>query len=76
MLFDSPRLLLTATGWIDGGGAQPDATVELLVQQSLVQVAAGCDIIAPSDMMDGRVGAIRRALDADRARRVASEWRR
>ena len=40
-----------------------DATIEILVQQSLVQVAAGCDIIAPSDMMDGRIGAIRAALE-------------
>ena len=40
-----------------------DATIEILVQQSLVQVAAGCDIIAPSDMMDGRIGAIRTALE-------------
>jgi porphobilinogen synthase len=40
-----------------------DETVELLMQQALVQADAGCDIIAPSDMMDGRVGAIRTALD-------------
>jgi porphobilinogen synthase len=40
-----------------------DETVELLCKQALVQVQAGCDIIAPSDMMDGRVGAIRTALD-------------
>jgi porphobilinogen synthase len=40
-----------------------DATLDALVQQALVQVQAGCDIIAPSDMMDGRVGAIRRALE-------------
>jgi porphobilinogen synthase len=40
-----------------------DETVAVLVKQSLVQVEAGCDIIAPSDMMDGRVGAIREALD-------------
>jgi porphobilinogen synthase len=37
--------------------------VEVLVQQALVQVEAGCDIIAPSDMMDGRVGAIRAELE-------------
>ena len=37
-----------------------DETVEVLVAQALVQAEAGCDIIAPSDMMDGRVGAIRR----------------
>jgi porphobilinogen synthase len=41
-----------------------DATLEVLVRQALVQVEAGCDIIAPSDMMDGRVGAIRKALEA------------
>jgi porphobilinogen synthase len=40
-----------------------DETIELLAQQSLMQVEAGCDIIAPSDMMDGRVGAIRTALE-------------
>lgn len=43
---------------------QNDMTVDLLVRQSLIQVEAGCDIIAPSDMMDGRVGAIRAALEA------------
>ena len=41
-----------------------DETIEVLCQQALVQAAAGCDIIAPSDMMDGRVKAIRDALDA------------
>ncbi len=41
-----------------------DLTIAILVQQALVQAAAGCDIIAPSDMMDGRVGAIRAALEA------------
>ena len=40
-----------------------DETVEVLVKQALVEAEAGCDIIAPSDMMDGRVGAIRAALD-------------
>jgi porphobilinogen synthase len=40
-----------------------DATLEILVKQALVQAEAGCDIIAPSDMMDGRVGAIRGALE-------------
>jgi porphobilinogen synthase len=42
-----------------------DETVEVLVRQALVQAEAGCDIIAPSDMMDGRVGAIRAGLDAE-----------
>ena len=41
-----------------------DATVDVLVKQALLQVEAGCDIIAPSDMMDGRIGAIRTALEA------------
>jgi porphobilinogen synthase len=41
-----------------------DETVEVLVKQALVEAEAGCDIIAPSDMMDGRIGAIRQGLDA------------
>ena len=41
-----------------------DETVSVLVKQALVQAEAGCDVIAPSDMMDGRVGAIRAGLDA------------
>ena len=40
-----------------------DETVEALIKQSVVQAQAGCDIIAPSDMMDGRIGAIRKGLD-------------
>ncbi len=42
-----------------------DSTVEMLCKQSVVLAKAGADIVAPSDMMDGRVGAIRKALDAD-----------
>ena len=42
-----------------------DATVSVLVEQALVQARAGADVIAPSDMMDGRIGAIRAALEAD-----------
>jgi porphobilinogen synthase len=42
-----------------------DATVEVLVQQALTQAQAGVDIVAPSDMMDGRIGAIRAALEAN-----------
>jgi porphobilinogen synthase len=41
-----------------------DETVAVLVKQALVQAEAGCDVIAPSDMMDGRVGAIRAGLNA------------
>jgi porphobilinogen synthase len=51
-------------GLLRGGEILNDETVEVLVRQALVEAEAGCDIIAPSDMMDGRVGAIRRALDA------------
>ena len=51
-------------GILVGGRIANDETVAQLVRQSLAQVEAGCDIIAPSDMMDGRVGAIRDALEA------------
>src|SRR5882724_2404072 len=50
-------------GILRDGDVHNDATLDMLVRQSLVQVAAGCDIIAPSDMMDGRIGAIRAALE-------------
>ena len=52
-------------GLVRDGIILNDETVALLVEQSLLQAHAGCDIIAPSDMMDGRVGAIRTALDDD-----------
>ena len=51
-------------GLLRDGEILNDETVAVLVKQALVEVEAGCDIIAPSDMMDGRVGAIRQALDA------------
>jgi porphobilinogen synthase len=51
--------LLDETGYILN-----DETVEVLVQQALVQAEAGVDIVAPSDMMDGRIGAIRRGLES------------
>ena len=50
--------LLDETGYILN-----DVTVAMLVKQALVQAAAGVDIVAPSDMMDGRIGAIRQALE-------------
>src|SRR3954463_799250 len=50
-------------GLMRGNEIINDETVEVLVKQALVEAEAGCDIIAPSDMMDGRVGAIRAALD-------------
>ena len=48
----------------DSGYILNEATVAVLVQQALAQAAAGVDIVAPSDMMDGRIGAIRSALEA------------
>jgi len=48
----------------DDGSVANDESVELLAQTALSQAAAGADVIAPSDMMDGRIGAVRRALDA------------
>jgi len=49
----------------DSGRVLNDATVEILVQQAKLQAEAGCDVLAPSDMMDGRIGAIRAALEAE-----------
>jgi porphobilinogen synthase len=51
-------------GLLRDGEIVNDETVAVLVRQALVEAEAGCDIIAPSDMMDGRIGAIRKALDA------------
>lgn len=48
----------------DDGHIINDATVEVLIRQSLVAAEAGVDVVAPSDMMDGRIGAIRDGLDA------------
>ena len=50
-------------GVLDGGYVSNDATVDILTRQAINQAHAGFDIIAPSDMMDGRIGAIRAALD-------------
>jgi porphobilinogen synthase len=51
-------------GILRDGVVVNDETVEVLCRQAVVQAAAGCDVVAPSDMMDGRIGAIRDALDA------------
>jgi porphobilinogen synthase len=51
-------------GLVRDGYVVNDETVQMLCRQAVVQAEAGCSIIAPSDMMDGRVGAIRRSLDA------------
>lgn len=50
-------------GLLDGDYVTNDATVARLVDQARMQAEAGCDVIAPSDMMDGRIGAIREALE-------------
>lgn len=52
-------------GILVGETIDNDRTVEVLIKQSLVQAKAGADVIAPSDMMDGRIGSIRDALEAD-----------
>ena len=53
-------------GIIIDGDIDNDRTVEVLIKQSLVQAKAGADVIAPSDMMDGRIGSIRDALEGDK----------
>jgi len=52
-------------GILDGEQVDNDATLPVLVEEALSHVEAGADVVAPSDMMDGRVGAIREALDED-----------
>jgi len=52
--------LVRADGHVDN-----DASVELIARTAVSQARAGADVVAPSDMMDGRIGAVRRALDAD-----------
>jgi len=58
-------------GVIKNGAVDNDATLELLAQESLSHARAGADIVGPSDMMDGRVGAIRAALDQHGFEQVA-----
>ena len=50
-------------GLLNSGIVLNDETVEILIKQSLLQAQMGCDILAPSDMMDGRIGKIRKSLD-------------
>ena len=57
-------------GLMRGNEIVNDETLAALVKQSIVQAEAGCDVIAPSDMMDGRIGAIRQALDAEGFKRT------
>ncbi len=58
-------------GFVVEGEIVNDETVEALVRMALAQAEAGADIIGPSDMMDGRIGAIRRALEAEGHRNVS-----
>ena len=58
-------------GVIENGEVANDATLEILAQQALSHARAGADIVAPSDMMDGRVGAIRKTLDEHKFENVA-----
>jgi porphobilinogen synthase len=58
-------------GAVAGGEVDNDATLELLAREAVSHARAGADIVAPSDMMDGRVGAIRRALDESGFAQVA-----
>ena len=58
-----PYTLHGHDGLLNSGYVLNDKTVEILIEQSLLQAEMGCDIIAPSDMMDGRIGEIRKALD-------------
>ena len=50
-------------GLIRSNQIMNDETIEVLIKQSLLQAEMGCDVLAPSDMMDGRIGKIRKALD-------------
>ncbi len=52
-------------GLLKSGYVLNDETIEILINQSLLQAQMGCDVLAPSDMMDGRVGKIRKALDKE-----------
>jgi len=58
-------------GAVVSGEVDNDATLELLARQAVSHAQAGADIVAPSDMMDGRVGAIRKALDENQLSQVA-----
>ena len=52
-------------GLLKSGHVLNDETIEVLIKQSLLQAEMGCDVLAPSDMMDGRIGKIRKALDKE-----------
>jgi porphobilinogen synthase len=52
-------------GLVKSGYVLNDETIEILINQSMLQAQMGCDVLAPSDMMDGRIGKIRKALDKE-----------
>ena len=52
-------------GLLKSGYVLNDETIKVLVKQSLLQAQMGCDVLAPSDMMDGRIGKIRKSLDKE-----------
>tara|TARA_B100000963_G_scaffold139150_1_gene121172 strand:+ start:52 stop:1050 length:999 start_codon:yes stop_codon:yes gene_type:complete len=58
-------------GVLHKGDVDNDETIKILVKQALLQAKMGCDVIAPSDMMDGRVGIIRKALDKNNLKDVS-----
>jgi porphobilinogen synthase len=58
-------------GIVENGEIANDPTLEILAQQALSHARAGADIVAPSDMMDGRVGSIRRMLDENKFENIA-----
>ena len=57
-------------GILRSGHVLNDETIEILINQSLLQAQMGCDVLAPSDMMDGRIGRIRKALDKENLKNV------
>ena len=57
-------------GLIKSNDILNDETIEVLINQSLLQAEMGCDVLAPSDMMDGRIGKIRKALDKNKYQNV------
>ena len=57
-------------GILRSGYVLNDETIEILINQSLLQAQMGCDVLAPSDMMDGRIGRIRKALDKENLKNV------
>ena len=66
---------MAIAAWCCGNDVDNDATLELLAREALSHARAGADMVAPSDMMDGRVGAIRTALDENGFMHMSRSWR-